>query len=92
MIAFERAWHCWKNRKQAKWVWDSGDTINRSGAWICSNCRQINHNIPEYPTVNPYEFRGSWFCPSCGRPMCDTASFKQYVEHQNYQVFAAPDR
>lgn len=92
MSKFEGAWRRWSGRKQAHWVWDTRGAPLGDGMWVCSNCRRGNRNIPAYPDVNPSEFYGSWFCPNCGRPMCDKASFKQYSEYRNYQVFVHQNR
>lgn len=55
-------------RIHAHWVWGQNGNDYGISAFVCSNCRRINANIPAWH-VNPYLFAGSKFCPHCGAKM-----------------------
>lgn len=55
--------------KYGFWLWN-GEAIDWGlGAWICSECKTKNDNIPYKEKINPYDFVGSFYCPHCGAKM-----------------------
>lgn len=63
-------------RPTAHWVYDENGMDWNLGAWVCSECRFRNDNIPpsmvfkgEHVKINPYDWAGSKYCPNCGRRM-----------------------
>ena len=53
----------------AKWEYDEDGMDWGIGAWGCSKCGAINHNIPSNTHLSPYMFAGAKFCPNCGAKM-----------------------
>jgi len=61
-----------------QWVYNPDAVDWGLGAYVCSLCRCRNDNIPHNQEMarNPYMWRGSQFCPTCGarmRPEQDNA-------------------
>lgn len=51
-----------------RWGWDPNGMDWNLGAFVCSECGCLNHNLPD-DRWNPYMFTGSKFCPNCGAKM-----------------------
>lgn len=66
----------WNNRvaniqeeKHGKWIYNPNGTDWNIGAYECSLCHSVNHNLPCNTNINPLNFVGSKFCPTCGAKM-----------------------
>ena len=55
--------------EEAHWVYDPNGMDWNLGAWVCSNCRCRNDNLPMSSYINPLDWSGSKFCGNCGLPM-----------------------
>lgn len=55
--------------EEAHWVYDPNGMDWNLGAWVCSNCRCRNNNLPAQDSINPLQWSGSKFCGNCGLPM-----------------------
>lgn len=54
------------NRKTGLWIYDPNGVDWGIGAWVCSECRCANSNLPTTGMPDPMRFTGSKFCPQCG--------------------------
>lgn len=52
-----------------RWIYDENGRGFQVGAWRCSNCKTVNNNIGGYGKIDPLSFRGSLYCPQCGKRM-----------------------
>lgn len=52
-----------------RWIYDENGRGFRVGAWRCSNCKTVNNNIGGHGKIDPLSFRGSLYCPQCGKRM-----------------------
>lgn len=55
--------------KYGVWIYDPDATDWGIGGWVCSECKQKNNLLTCNGDVNPFQFVGSSFCPSCGAKM-----------------------
>ena len=55
--------------EESHWVYDPNGMDWNLGAWVCSNCRCRNDNLPPMSDINPLNWCGSKFCGNCGLPM-----------------------
>lgn len=59
-----------KLRETSQWVWDKNAIDWNLGAWVCKSCRHPNNNLPwDDRDINPYNWAGAKYCPTCGRRM-----------------------
>ena len=54
------------SRKTGLWIYDPNGVDWGIGAWVCSECRCANSNLPTTGMPDPMRFTGSKFCPQCG--------------------------
>ena len=55
--------------KVGEWIWDDNAIDWGLGAWVCSECRRKNDNLPYSKSENPYLWVSSRYCPNCGARM-----------------------
>lgn len=55
--------------KTGHWQWDPNGQDWNIGAWKCSECGELNLNIGWSGKIEPLQWIGSKFCPSCGAKM-----------------------
>ena len=53
----------------ASWYYDPDGCDWSIGAWKCTSCHAKNSNLGCSENINPYQFEGAKFCPSCGKIM-----------------------
>lgn len=53
----------------AKWIFDPNGRGFQKGGWRCSECNTMNSNIGGHGQIDPLSFRGSTYCPHCGKRM-----------------------
>ena len=61
-----------KTRQHGHWVFDPDGHDWGLSAWVCSECKTVNNNLPVMDGIDErtvYRFAGSRFCPQCGAMM-----------------------